>query len=77
MLLREDELARLLYASFIQEGKGETTAWFVLFLKELKARYDSGKFYGRNISIIQSSGTGKSKLMIEVGKMANHLLVRS
>ncbi|EIW78405.1 hypothetical protein CONPUDRAFT_138698 [Coniophora puteana RWD-64-598 SS2] len=51
---------------FTQQLKGNAVAQFISNLHIYHRLYDRFKYYGRTIAIVQSSGTGKSRLMREV-----------
>jgi hypothetical protein len=62
--------AKSLAWSFEQPYQGPALDNFISVLYKHMDEYDSSKFYGRNIPIIQSSGTGKSKLIRDLSKKA-------
>jgi 6-phosphogluconate dehydrogenase (decarboxylating) len=54
---------RRLSAAFNLKFRGSAVDSFLLALREYKEMYDSQFHYGRVISIVQSSATGKSRLV--------------
>ncbi len=70
---RGRQTARL-HAMFNQEYKGSTVKDFCDTLKEYNRFYDRNQHFGRFISIVQSSGTGKSRLVWELRHKVNSSL---
>ncbi|KAF8331366.1 uncharacterized protein EI90DRAFT_3057693, partial [Cantharellus anzutake] len=65
--IREERQARL-EASFRRNFRGDSVTTFLQALNAYGEMYDSDLHYGRSIPILQSSGTGKSRLVAEVLK---------
>jgi hypothetical protein len=63
-----------LNSSFITDFKGDAVTQFVNNLPVYDRAYDPAKYYGRTIAIVQSSGTGKSKLMHDLAKTVIYVL---
>ncbi|KAF9232755.1 hypothetical protein BU15DRAFT_67188 [Melanogaster broomeanus] len=58
----KQELAR----SFNTTYRGGALDAFVEYLENNQRKFEQGKYYGKFCSIVQSSGTGKTRLMLEV-----------
>lgn len=58
----------LLEAAFQKEYLGGALTRFITALELHKADYKPNKHYGRVIAIVQSSGSGKSRLVKELSK---------
>jgi hypothetical protein len=67
---RMQNAAMSLARSFEQPYQGPALDNFISVLYKHMDEYDPSMFYGRNIPIIQSSGTGKSKLIRDLSKKA-------
>ena len=62
-----------LYQAFVQDYHGRAVDGFYEYLRENNEKFSTenpGKYYGKFCSIVQSSGTGKSRLLIEVITMS-------
>ena len=62
-----DQLQRL-YTNFTSPYIGEAADDFVAALAHYESTYDPEIHYGHTIVIVQSSGTGKSRLVDEIGR---------
>ena len=51
---------------FQQDYRGMAVDAFLEYLKDNEEKYGKGTYYAKFCSIIQSSGTGKSRLLCEV-----------
>ncbi|EIW79940.1 hypothetical protein CONPUDRAFT_155332 [Coniophora puteana RWD-64-598 SS2] len=67
-MTRRGEQAYYLYGPFTRKYRGSAVDDFVKALDMYDKMYDKDKHFGRCIPIIQSSGTGKSRLMDELAK---------
>ncbi|KAF8324213.1 uncharacterized protein EI90DRAFT_3076347, partial [Cantharellus anzutake] len=65
--IREQRRTQL-EASFCGDYRGDNAQIFLQALGVYDKIYDSSLYYGRSIPILQSSGTGKSRLVAEVLK---------
>ncbi|KAG6849106.1 hypothetical protein H0H93_011282 [Arthromyces matolae] len=63
-----EENFRALDQAFRAEYLGGTVSGFCDALKDYRKMYEQRKHYGKVIPIVQSSGTGKSRVVAEVGK---------
>jgi len=70
----EEQAARL-DAMFTQDYHGEAAELFAGALKKYNKFYNSSRNFGRCIPIVQSSGTGKSRLVAELGNQVVTLSV--
>lgn len=64
----------MLAESFAQPYKGDTLQKFVDILEAYKSFYDDEQHYGRYITILQSSGSGKSRLMRDIRQRVSRYL---
>ena len=64
-------MARL-YGAFNKQYLGNAVDEFESALTEYESIYNSVNHYGRCIAILQSSGSGKSRLVEELGSRACH-----
>ncbi|THG94313.1 hypothetical protein EW026_g7126, partial [Hermanssonia centrifuga] len=60
--------AKRLDISFREEYRGQAADQFLMALPKYEKMYSSDQHYGRTIVILQSSGTGKSRLVKELGE---------
>jgi len=54
---------------FRQEYRGGAVENFIEALNIYGNMYDPNKYFGRTIPLVQSSATGKSRLVEEIGKL--------
>jgi len=73
----EYEMAQRLHHVFTRNHEGDAVDRFVQALDEYGKMYMVGKHYGKSIAILQSSGTGKSRLMYELAKKACNVAIVS
>jgi hypothetical protein len=71
---REEQAYRLDHM-FLQPYRGEDVDNFGAALVTYNEMYDPKRYFGRCISIIQSSGTGKSRLVKELGSKVHHIFI--
>ncbi|ETW75888.1 hypothetical protein HETIRDRAFT_390312 [Heterobasidion irregulare TC 32-1] len=60
--------AHILWENFRSPYLGETANNFVTALDHYESNYDPETHYGKTVAIVQSSGTGKSRLIEEISK---------
>jgi hypothetical protein len=56
---------------FHQEYRGGAVSDFITALSIYRRIYDPNVYFGRSISILQSSGTGKSRFVKELGNIVD------
>lgn len=57
-----------LHRVFTSDSKGSAVKDFLVGLDDYEKHYDPLRHHGRSIALLQSSGTGKSKLMHDLNK---------
>jgi hypothetical protein len=70
------ERAKRLHSMFGRQYQGNFHKLFVEALNDYEKIYNPGKHFGRIIPIIQSSGTGKSRMVREIGNDVRFLHIR-
>ena len=69
LFIQRDEQVVRLQQMFEQKYEGNAVESFIHGLDVYSDLYEPARHYGHCIALLQSSGTGKSRLVYELGKM--------